>query len=350
MRVAMVAPPWYPVPPEGYGGIELVVQLLAAELATRGHDVTLFGQDGSDGPYRVVGLAPADWRDDLGGRTQQARESLYLLRAYEAVRAGSFDVVHDHVGFGGLLLGALLDLDAPLVSTMHGDLMPADAEFLAAVDRRACLVAISAAQRATAPGVRWAGVVHNAVDTSELEPSSGKDDYLVELARICEDKGQHLAIEVAREAGRPLVLAGKIEPGSEGFFQERIEPHLGRGVRWIEDVTGREKSELLARARAFLFPLQWPEPFGLAMVEAMACGTPVVAMPRGAAEEVVEPGVTGFLAEGVDELVDAVRRADEIDPAACAARARERFSAARMADGYEGVYRAAMAERERAPD
>jgi glycosyltransferase involved in cell wall biosynthesis len=342
LDVALVAPPWYAVPPGGYGGIELVIDLLATELAARGHQVTVLGREDSEGNFDVLELAPTDWVGQLGTRDQLARESLHVLRAYDAVRQQRPQVVHDHMGLLGLLLGASLDLSAPVISTMHGDLPEATCEFLAAVDRRTHLVAISDAQRDGAAGVRWAGIVHNAVDARELIVSAEKDDYLLQLARITPDKGQHVAIEVARRVGRPLVLAGKLEPAGQDYFEEQVRPHLDHRVRWIEDVAGREKSELLTRAAAMIFPLQWDEPFGLAMVEAMASGTPVVALRRGAAVELVEPGLTGFLADDVDELVDGVRRIGEIDPHACAERARDRFSAARMADGYEEVYRAAL--------
>lgn len=342
LRIALVAPPWLPVPPGGYGGIEQVVYLLARELQTRGHDVTVFGRQGSSDELDVVALAPPSWQGHLGSRNQLARECLHLLRAYTIVGRRPYDVVHDHTGFYGMLLGALVQPRAPLVATLHGDLTEADAEFLSSIDERAALVGITAAQQGQVAGVAWRAVVHNAVDASELHVGRHRQDYLVQLARITPDKGQHLAIEVARKAGRPLVLAGKVDPGADGYFQERIEPHLGDDVTWIEEVAGAEKARLLAEAYALVFPIEWPEPFGLAMVEAMASGTPVLAFPNGAAPEVVEEGVTGFLARDVDGLVAAVQRVGEIDPQRCAARARERFSAARMADGYEAVYRDAL--------
>ncbi len=342
LRVALVAPPWLPVPPEGYGGIEQVVYLLARELRARGHDVTVLGRQGSGDDVDVIALAPSSWQEELGARGELARECLHLHRAYRIVRRRPYDVVHDHTGYMGILLGASVDMCAPLVSTLHGDLTEADGEFLAAVDDRATLVGITAAQQSQVAGVTWRGVVHNAIDTSEFSVGREKQDYLVELARITPDKGQHLAIEVAKRLGRPLVLAGKVDPSAHDYFRERIEPELGDQVRWIEDVAGEEKARLLAEARAMLFPIQWAEPFGLAMVEAMAARTPVDAFRNAAAPEVMDDGVTGFLAKDLDAMADAVERASEIDPDRCAERARERFSPARMADGYEEVYRAAL--------
>jgi glycosyltransferase involved in cell wall biosynthesis len=340
--VAFVVPPWYTVPPEGYGGTELVVNLLATELVARGHRATVLGREGSYGDFEVVELAPSSWRAHLGTRDQPGRECLHLLRAYDAIRELRPDVVHDNMALTGLLLGAAIDLPAPVVTTLHSDLTEAEGEFVAAAARRVHLVAISAAQQGQARDARWAGVVYNAVDTSDLAVGTEKDSFLVQIARICPDKGQHLAIEAARRVGRPLVLAGKIAAGFDDYFEEMVRPHLGDRVRWIEDVAGDEKRELLARAEAMVFPLQWPEPFGLAMVEAMASGTPVVAFRNGAAGELVEPGITGFLADSEEELIDALRRTDEIDPLACAERARERFSAATMADGYLAIYEMAV--------
>jgi glycosyltransferase involved in cell wall biosynthesis len=342
LRVALVAPPWLPVPPGGYGGIELVVYLLARELQARGHQVTVFGRQGSAAELDVVALAPRSWHQDLGSRDQTARECLHVYRAYEIIRRRAFDVVHDHTSFTGMTVGAALRLPAPIVTTLHGDLTEAEGELLRALDQRAALVAITESQRNQVADVRWAGVVYNAVDADQFEVSAEKDDYLLQLARITPDKGQHVAIEVARKAGRKLVLAGKVDPDGEQYFRERIEPELGDDVSWIEDAQGAEKARLLARASAMLFPIQWQEPFGLAMVEAMASGTPVVATRIGATPELVEEGVTGLLADDVDGLAEAVRHCSEIDAERCARRARERFSPAGMAEGYEAVYRSAI--------
>ncbi|TMC08410.1 MAG: glycosyltransferase family 4 protein [Chloroflexi bacterium] len=345
LRVALLAPPWLPVPPGGYGGIELVVYLLARELHARGHEVTIFARQGSSAELDVVALAPGSWKEHLGSRDERARECLHVYRAYEVVRRRAFDVVHDHTGFTGMTVGAALRLAAPVVATLHGDLTEADGELLGALEQRVALVAITASQQNQVAGVGWSGVVHNAVDAEEFHVSDEKDDYLLQLARITPDKGQHLAIEVARRLGRPLVLAGKVDPAGQTYFREQIEPQLGEDVRWIEDVQGEDKARLLARARAMLFPIQWEEPFGLAMVEAMASGTPVVAMRNGAAPELIEEGETGFLGDDVDDLVEGVRRSEEIDPGRCAGHARERFSPTRMADGYEDVYRRAIERR-----
>lgn len=339
LRIALVAPPWYPIPPPGYGGIERMVHLLAEHLTERGNRVAVFCRQGSKGNFEALPLAPASWGEALGGREQQARECTYLHTVYESLRRRPFDVVHDHTGYTGMLLAASLTLPAACLATLHGDLNEADGDYLRSIDSAVSLVAISEAQQSLVAGVRWAGYVHNAVDLEGLEFSAEKDDYLLTLARICPEKGQHLAVEIAREAGMPLVLAGKVDEQDRSYFEERIEPHLNDGVQWLEDVGGRERARLLARARALLFPIQWDEPFGLAMGEAMVSGTPVVASARGAAVEVVDEGVTGFLAREDQDLVGALRQAVELDPERCAKVARERFSPARMAGEYDFLYR-----------
>jgi glycosyltransferase involved in cell wall biosynthesis len=338
LRIALIAPPWYPIPPKGYGGIELVVHLLHQELHSMGHHVTVLGAEGS-GPGVEV-LAPSEWSIDLGTPVQPVREATYLLRAFDRLARGEFDVIHDHVGAVGLLaLGACGPAEVK-VHTIHGPISESMATLYRQVQDRVRLVAISASQAVTARDVAIAGVVYNAVPV-DVPVQTHKDSYLLELARITPDKGQHLAIEVAHRTGRPLVLAGKVErtPEGERYFREKIAPHLGDQIRYIPNVAGREKQDLIGRAAAGVFPLQWPEPFGLAMVECMVTGTPVVAFGVGAAPELIEPRVTGFIARDVDQMVAAIALLDEIDPIDCAAEARRRFSPRRMAEGYLDVYR-----------
>jgi glycosyltransferase involved in cell wall biosynthesis len=342
----MIVSPWYPVPPIGYGGIELMAYNLARELQLRGHQVTVIGQQGSKGPFETVALAPESWSDQLGTRDHHARESLFLYRAYHLVRSRAFDVVHDHSGLPGILLAASTAVPTPVAATLHGALTEAEGDFLAAVDRRVHLVAISRAQQDQVASVRWRRVVHNSVDPSEYHPvcPDEKEDYLLQLARISPSKGQHLAIELGQRLGMHLVLAGKIDPDSHGYFEKEVKPHLGDRVTWHENVMGAAKASLLAKARAMVFPIQWEEPFGLAMVESMVSGTPVLAIARGAAGEVVEPGITGFLAPDLDGLVEAYGGLGDIDLKRCVKRAAERFGPAHMADGYQSVYERAIQE------
>ncbi|HEX7262997.1 MAG TPA: glycosyltransferase family 4 protein [Candidatus Dormibacteraeota bacterium] len=343
----MIVSPWYPVPPVGYGGIELVAFNLARELERRGHHVTVIGQEGSHGPFEVAGLAPPEWTADLGTRDHIPREDLFLHRAHEYIRERSFDIVHDHSGLTGIVLTALLGHPGA-VATLHGDLSGPECELLAEVDRDVRLVGISRSQQAQCPGVEWGGMVHNAIDPSEYKSvvrAEDKENYVVQLARINPSKAQHLAIEFARRVGVPLVLAGKVDPDAGEYFENEIEPHIGNGVEWLENVVGGDKARLLAHAKAMIFPIQWEEPFGLAMIEAMVSGTPVLATPRGAAVEIVEPGVTGWLADDIDGLVSAYGRLGDIDLQRCVEVTRLRFGPEQMGDGYLSIYESARLRR-----
>ena len=213
----MIVSPWFPVPPSGYGGIELMAYHLAGELQRRGHEVSVIAQQGSKGSFETIAIAPESWSSQLGTRDHTPRENLFLYRAYDLIRRRAFDVVHDHSGLTGILLAATSRLQTPVVATLHGDLTEAEGEFLGAVDHRVHLVAISRAQEALVAGVDWRRVVYNAVDPAGYTPVTNADEkhnYVLQLARISPTKGQHLAIEVARRIGVPLVLAGKVDADS----------------------------------------------------------------------------------------------------------------------------------------
>ena len=345
LRIAIIGPPWYPLPPNGYGGTELVVHLLATELRRLGHHVQVFGAEHSAAGVEMV--ADASWASDLGSSRESVRLATYLARVYQRLRSQQFDVIHDHTGPAGLLLAIHSGLAPVTVHTVHGELTEPMRTFYTQVEDEARLFAISFSQAQTAPEVRFRGVVHNAVTPPNVAPSQRRERHLIQVARITPDKGQHLSIEVARRAGRKLILAGKVERTQAGqrYFEDEIEPHLGRQVEYYPNLAGAEKERLVARAAAAIFPLQWSEPFGLAMVEAMVLGTPVLAFASGSAPELITPGVTGFLSNDVDQMVAAVQLLDEIDPEDCAACARERFSPGRMARGYLEGYSSSSSAR-----
>src|SRR5439155_5468659 len=305
-----------------------------------GHRVTILAAEGSE-PDAIV-LAPRYWRSDLGGPDERLRELTYATRVASTLEElDRIDVVHDHCGFSSLIAACLTDV-APVIHTVHGDIPEAYSTFYSAVAGRAGFVSISAAQRHSMPGLPWIGTVHNAVDVDRLEVTpSEKEPYLLCLARICPDKGQHVAIEVARRTGMRLVLAGKVEA-----MRHTIDYCKRHGAPAIDDdrvvhlnnAAGADKTRLLSRAYALLSPIQWEEPFGLAMVEAMASGTPVIAMARGAAKELVTEGVTGFLVKDVDEMARAVPLAAGVEPWLCADATRARFSPWPMAQAYLRLY------------
>jgi glycosyltransferase involved in cell wall biosynthesis len=341
LRIALVAPPWYPVPPRGYGGVERVVHLLAQGLHHLGHHVTVFGREGTAVGDVVHELAPPEWK---GAANIWVRKDTYLTRVHRLLTRARFDVVHDHSCTEGVLLAAVANSGWAAFATIHGPIDQDHACFLREVHDLVGLVAVSESQRQTATGVRWRGMIHPAIDEGELaQPGPGQHDYLVQVARIHPVKGQHIAIQVARELGLSLVLAGPVErsPVAEAYFGRAIAPALGNGVTWIEDLRGRAKGRLLAGARAMLLPLQWEEPFGLSAAEAMANGTPAIAFPVGAMPEVIDEGVTGYLVADADEMARSVALAAKLDRARCADRARVRFASRRMVHQHVGLYMAA---------
>ncbi len=350
MRVAVLCPPWIPVPPTGYGGIEWVVSLLVEDLVDRGHEVTLFASGGSRTKAELIQVFDDAPTMEMHRNVPDAR---HAARAFREIvgRAGTpraFDVLHDHSAC--VALAAAPALPVPVVHTIHGSFTEEMKSFYAEVARGVTFVAISRTQRDDMPSLPVSAIVPNSVDVASFPFRRDKGDYLVCLGRITRDKGQDSAVAVAKRTDIPLVLAGKIDPGADAqFFDEEILPHIdGQLVRFEGEVPDERKKELLAGARAALFPIRWQEPFGLVMIEAMSCGTPVIANRRGAVPEVVADGVTGFVTNGDDDIVGAIDRIGEIDPERCRAEAEERFSPRVMADAYERVYqRAVQAFRDR---
>lgn len=342
MRIAQVAPVWFPVPPIGYGGIELVVSLLTDGLVDAGHDVTLFASGGSRTKATLVSplAEPPDPRQ-LGNPWYDA---YHALAAY--LHEDEFDVIHDHAGVVGPVLGALLRGHPPVIHTLHGPWTDETRLLYELVGQHVHLAAISEAQRTDGAGIRHLGTVYNGIDLDayQYRATADKDEFLVYIGRANHDKGPVEAIEIARRAGLELTMIVKHnEPLEQAYYDLEVAPRLGADIEMLENVPHEVKVDRLGRARGMIFPIRWPEPFGLVMVEAMACGTPVITTNWGAAPELVEDGVTGFRCDGTDELVAAVGRLGELDSLACRARVEERFSAAAMVRGYEDLYEQATA-------
>lgn len=342
----MLAPPWIAVPPPAYGGIESVVALLTDELVRRGHDVTLYAAPGSRSIAEVRSLLEDPHPEAIERALYEADHVAQAFAAIDAERrrGRGYDIVHDHCGFTAF---AMADrLATPLVHTLHGPFYADTAAFYRRHAEKASVVAISRAQLESAPeGLRVVALVPNPIDAGEWTMAEAKDPFLLWVGRLTADKGPHRAIEAARLAGMPLVIAGPVQPGQEAFFEREIAPHVDdRLVRYVGEVGGSRKRELFARAQALLMPIRWPEPFGMVMVEAMVCGTPVVAFDEGAASELVVPGTTGFLVADEQEMAAACSRLEEIEPHRCRAAVVDRFSVGVVASSYEQAYRAAIAE------
>jgi glycosyltransferase involved in cell wall biosynthesis len=335
LRIAMLVPPWYELPPPGYGGIELVVAGLIDALVDRGHHVTLFGAGTRSGTGAEFVSTVAETQHERLG--QSLPELAHVGRADQLIDEGGFDVVHDHTIVGPV---SAARRRVPTVATVHGCPTGETADYLRSVDPTVALVAISHAQRRLGSGLPWTTTIYNGLRPEGLTKSEPGDGPVLWLARFSPDKGPDLAIEACREAGLPLVLAGKAtEPDEQRYLDEVIKPMLHPGVRLLTNPAAREYRHLLLRARSLLLPVRWEEPFGMVMVEAMAAGTPVVALRRGAVPEVVSHRETGLVCDDPAQLPAALHAAAHIDPAACARRVANAFSAERMARRYERLYR-----------
>jgi len=336
MRIAQIAPPWIAVPPAGYGGTEWVVKHLCDGLVARGHEVHLYATGDSDTAAELHALFPAQMPGEIGRTPYDARHASWALD--QIARDGAFDVVHDHSGFLGIAFGG--GLRRRMVHTVHCAFDPAAYGFYEQFRDAVGYVSISDYQRTMGPpGMRWAGTVYNALPLDAWPYRERKDDYLLAFGRVCEDKGFHLAIEVARRTGSRLVIAGVVQEWYRDYFERRVAPEVdGEQIVYLGEVSDDEKRALFAKARAFLFPILWPEPFGIVMIEAMAAGTPVIALRDGSVPEVVRDGVDGFVCDDVDAMVAALGRIGEIDPGACRAGVAERFSVEKMAADYESLY------------
>ena len=337
MRIAQVAPLTESVPPDRYGGTERVVASLVDELVARGHEVTLFASGDSRTDAELVAATRTSLREDPTATEPLAPHISQLGMAFK--RASEFDVMHCHVDYPAFPAARLAA--TPNVHTLHGrldlpHLRPVFSEF-----RDLPFVSISDAQRQPLRdlGLNWAGTVYHGLKTEDYPFSPEPGQYLAFCGRICPEKRPDLAITVAQRAGLPLKLMAKVDAVDRDYFEREIEPMLDKpGVEFLGEGDEFSKREFLRQALALLFPIDWPEPFGLVMIEAMVTGTPVVTRPCGAAPEVVVNGRTGFIAESPEDLVAAVKRVDMLDRGECRRHVEQRFSVRRMVDDYEAVY------------
>ncbi len=341
MRIAQVAPLWESVPPKLYGGTERIVSYVTEELVALGHDVTLFASGDSETAAQLEAICPQALRLKTGIFNRDA----YLMMLHERGlgSAHDFDIIHSHLDFTGFPLARRNPV--PVVTTLHGRLDLPELEPVYREFSEMPLVSISEAQRRPLPWANWAGTVYHGLprDRYTFHPQPG--GYLAFIGRTAPEKRPDHAIEIAKRTGLPLRIAAKVDNVDRTYFEAEIEPLLDHPlIEFVGEISDAEKDEFIGNAMAVVCPYDWPEPFGLVVIEAFACGTPVLAYRRGSIPEIVNHGVTGFICENVDEMVDAVGQVSLIDRKQCRATFDERFTADRMARDYVALYERLLLE------
>jgi len=337
VKIAQIAPLWESVPPKLYGGTERVVSYMTEELVRQGHDVTLFASGDSQTMARLWAACPHSFRLDAGLINRDA--PLILMQEHAlGVEAEKFDIIHSHLDFLSFPLSRRCA--TPVLTTLHGrldlpELLPIYREY---ADMP--VVSISNAQRVPLPNANWQGTVyHGLPDLYAFHPNSGSGSYLAYLGRICPEKRPDHAIEIAKRVGMPLRIAAKVDPVDQEYFETQIAPELDHPlVEYLGEITDAEKGDFLGNAAAVLCPYDWPEPFGIVLIEALACGTPVLAYRRGSIPEIIEDGVTGFICENLDEMVAAIDRLPLIQRQQCRDAFEARFTVKRMVQNYLALY------------
>ncbi|MBU1119288.1 glycosyltransferase family 4 protein [Patescibacteria group bacterium] len=339
LRIAVIAPPWLPVPPHGYGGIELVVHALTEELVLAGHEVTLFASGDSTTCAKLVSPYPKALRNRGVPWTNC---TFSLVHIHEALKhQEEFDIIHSHIDSLDVFFAK--QVSVPFVSTVHTLLHKRYPEDLRTEAYRHFpnhkVVTISHDQKNKATvALDYIDTVYNGIPLKEYTYSNTPDDYFAWLGRVIEYKGVLGAIAAAKKGRAHLNLAGVIEKPEESFFEKRVKPDLDDRITYIGEVSGKTKNSFLKNAKALLCPIEWEEPFGLTLIEAMACGTPVIAFNRGAIPEIIAHGKTGYIVENVDEMVEAMGKVDAISREECRKHVEEKFSSKKMASAYENVY------------
>jgi len=343
MKIAQVAPLFESVPPHGYGGTERVVSYLTEELVRQGHQVTLFASGDSVTQARLVQACARSLRLDSACVDQLAPHMVLLEQVFR--QASAFDLLHFHLDHLHFPLAVRQPI--PTVTTLHGRLDLPDLVPLYQMFPSIPVVSISDAQRAPLPAVHWLGTVYHGLPEDLYTFRETPGTYLAFLGRIAPEKGVEQAMAIAQQVGMPLKIAAKVDPKDREYFREVVQPLLHKTslVEYIGEVGEATKDAFLGEASALLFPIDWPEPFGLVMIEAMACGTPVIAYPRGSVPEVLEDGVTGWIVESLAEAVQAVERVPLLSRARCRQVFEERFAASRMVQDYVKLYRQLLAPR-----
>jgi glycosyltransferase involved in cell wall biosynthesis len=347
MRIAQIAPLFESVPPRSYGGTERVVSYLTEELVAQGHSVTLFASGDSRTQAELIPVCPSSLRLHHPDEDHMVEHVLLVERMFK--EAARFDVIHSHIEYFSYSMMRQHPW-APVLTTLHGRL---DRGSLARLYREfpdVPVVSISDAQRAPLRWLQWRGTVHHGLPTDLHAFREKPGKYLAFLGRFSPEKRVDIAIEIALRVGMPLRIAAKVDSADRDYFHTVVKPLLKNpGVDYVGEIGEAEKGEFLGNACALLFPIDWPEPFGLVMIEAMACGTPVISRPRGSVPEVVQDGVNGYIVEEIDEAVQAVENIHRLSRAACRRHFEERFTSARMARDYLAIYKSLVQDREDGP-
>ncbi len=346
LRIAQIAPLTESVPPTLYGGTERVVSFLTEELVAMGHDVTLFASGDSVTAARLAPMCDRALRLDPHVRDAMAPHFAMLEHVYR--RADEFDLLHFHLDYWPFSLFARQP--TPMVTTLHGRLDLPEIWQHYRLHPRLPLISISDSQREPMAWANWAGTILHGLPARLLTPQPRQPEYLAFLGRISPEKRVDRAIEIAVKSGLPLKIAAKVDRADRDYFEQRIRPLLDQpGIDHIGEIGDADKESFLAGARALLFPIDWPEPFGLVMIEAMACGVPVIAFAGGSVPEVLQPGVTGFIVDSIDEAVAAVGKLDQLPRAQVRRGFEQRFTARRMAQDHVALYRRLLRQRQREP-
>lgn len=346
LRIAQVAPLWFTIPPKGYGGIERIVSMLTEELTRRGHEVTLFASPGSQTSAKLVSVfdkslieANIPWSNPIWNLRN-------LSTAFEMADTGAFDVIHSHLDLWALFFQNLTKV--PSVHTMHNPLYRTNADatkddrlrLFTEEARRTNIVFISESARKLAMvGLPKSRVIYNGIDLRHFRFNKKGGEHFIWIARMNKHKGVENAIAAAEKVGAKLLLAGRIDPTQQEYFKKIIKPHLNDKIQYVGELQDHELSDFYGNAKALLYPIEWEEPFGLVVAEAMACGTPVIAYRRGSMEELIKDNESGFVIDSdIEKLVEAMKKVDRLDRAAVRKHTEDNFSKERMVDEYEKFY------------
>ncbi len=332
MKIGLIAPIWYPIPPVGYGGIELIVSLLADQLVDDGHDVTLFASGVSKTKAKLVSSFEIAPSEQIG---QVYPDLVHVVEAY--LHAGEFDIINDHSGSIGPSLGAFSD--TPVLHTLHGPATKESKRLYELLSPKIYFNSISDYQRTCFGDINIISTIYNAIDLGQYSYSDKKGDYLLFVGRMSPEKGAHLAVEVANRLNEKLVLVTKmVEPPEIEYFEKQVKPLIGDNTKVLGQIDVPTKVELYKNAKCTLFPIEWPEPFGLVMIESMATGTPVIAFENGAVTEVMNNGENGFIVHSIEQMIEKVPFVHEIEPSECRRYVEDKFSVNTMVGAYEKTY------------